>query len=70
MFSLILSICMAPINANGQEIGPEVCEESHIAVHKTLKQCMMNMDKQIAATKRSVLAPFDWMYSCEKGAKK
>lgn len=47
MFVLILSICMAPINANGQEIGPEVCEESHIAVHKTLKQCMMNMDRTL-----------------------
>ena len=66
MFALILSICMAPINASGQKIGPEVCEESHISLHKTLKQCTMNMDKQIAATKRSVLAPFDWMYSCEK----
>ena len=66
MFALILSICMAPINASGQEIGPEICEESHIAVHKTLKQCIMNMDKQISATKRSVLAPFDWTYSCEK----
>lgn len=66
MFALILSICMAPTNASGQEIGPEICEESHIAVHKTLKQCIMSMDKQIAATKRSVLAPFDWAYSCEK----
>ena len=66
MFALILSICMSPINAIGQEIGPEICEESHIAVHKTLKQCTMNMDRNIAATKRSVLAPFDWMYSCEK----
>lgn len=70
MFALILSICMSPINAIGQEIGPEICEESHIAVHKTLKQCTMNMDKQIAATKRSVLAPFDWAYSCEKEMKK
>lgn len=66
MFALILSICMAPINVNGQEIGPEICEESQIAVHKTLKHCMMNMDRNIAATKRSVLAPFDCMYSCEK----
>ena len=46
MFALILSICMAPINASGQEIGPEICEESHIAVHKTLKQCIMNMDNK------------------------
>ena len=70
MFALILSICMAPINVSGKAIGPEVCEESIIAEHKTLKQCTMNMDKNIAATKRSVLAPFDWMYSCEKEAKK
>lgn len=69
MFALILSICMAPVNAQGQEIGPEICEESHISVHKTLKQCTMNMDRNIAATKRSVLAPFDWMYSCEKETK-
>lgn len=72
MFALILSICMSPINAQGSDesqtfiIGPEICEESHISVHKTLKQCTMNMDKQIVATKRSVLAPFDWAYSCEK----
>ena len=66
MFALILSICMSPINVAGQETGPEICEESHISVHKTLKQCVMNMDKQIAATKRSVLAPFDWQYSCER----
>ena len=70
MFALILSICMAPINPQGHITGQEVCEESYISVHKTLKQCTMNMDKQIAATKRSVLAPFDWMYSCEKEAKK
>lgn len=57
---------MAPIGIQGQEIGPEICEESHISVHKTMKQCTMNMDKNITATKRSVLAPFDWMYSCEK----
>ena len=70
MFALILSICMAPINAQGHITGQEVCEESHISVHKTLKQCTMNMDRNIASTKRSVLAPFDWMYSCEKEAKK
>ena len=70
MFALILSICMTPINVVGQEIGPEICEESHISVHKTLKQCTMNMDRNIASIKRSVLAPFDWMYSCEKEAKK
>ena len=66
MFALILSICMAPVNASGQEIGPEICEESHIAVDKRLKQGTMKRDKQIAATKRSVLAPCDWMYSCER----
>ena len=76
MFALILSICMAPVNVNGSDesqifaIGPEICEESHISVNKTLKQCIMNMDRNIAATKRSVLAPFDWSYSCEKETKK
>lgn len=66
MFALILSICMAPTNANGQEIGSEVCEESHIAQYATMQACIKGMDKNIEATKRSVLAPFDWMYSCEK----
>ena len=66
MFALILSICMAPINANGQEIGPEVCEESHTAQYATMQACIKGMDKNIEATKRSVLAPFDWMYSCER----
>lgn len=65
MFALILSVCMAPINAGGQEIGPEVCEESHISAHKTMLQCISSMDRNIEATKRSVLAPFDWAYSCE-----
>lgn len=70
MFALILSICMAPINAQGHITGQEVCEESHISVHKTLKQCTMNMDRNIASTKRSVFNSFDWMFSCEKEAKK
>lgn len=65
MFALILSICMAPINANGQEIGPEVCEESIIAEHKTIALCMKNMDKQTKAIKNSILAPFDWQVACE-----
>ena len=61
---------MAPINAQGQEIGPEVvlqdvCEESIIAEHKTIALCMKNMDKQTKAIKNSILAPFDWMVSCE-----
>ena len=66
MFALILTICMAPINAQGQEIGPEVCEEGHIAQYATMQACIKGMDKNIIATKRSVLTPFDWMYSCEK----
>ena len=70
MFALILTICMTPINANGQEIGPEVCEESHISTHKIMLQCISSMDRNILATKRSVFNSFDWMYSCEKEAKK
>ena len=70
MFALILSICMAPINSQGHITGPEVCEESHIAQYTTMQACIKGMDKNIEATKRSVLAPFDWMYSCEKEAKK
>ena len=66
MFALILSICMSPVNANGQAIGQEVCEESHIAQYATMQACIKGMDKNIESTKRSVLAPFDWMYSCEK----
>ena len=65
MFALILSICMVPINPQGQEIGPEVCEESVIAEHKTIALCMKNMDKQTKAIKNSILVPFDWMVSCE-----
>ena len=56
---------MAPINANGQEIGPGICEESIIAEHKTIALCMKNMDKQTKAIKNSILAPFDWQVSCE-----
>lgn len=66
MFALILSICMAPINPQGQEIGPEVCEESIIAEHKTIDLCAKNIDKQTKAIKNSILAPFDWQVSCEK----
>ena len=66
MFALILSICMTPINVVGQEIGPEICEESIIAEHKTIALCMKNMDKQTKAIKNSILAPFDWQVSCEK----
>ena len=65
MFALILSICMAPINAQGHETGPEVCEESIIAEHKTIALCMKNMHKQTNAIKNSILSPFDWMVSCE-----
>lgn len=65
MFALILSICMAPIDVQGNTIGPDVCEQSVMAEHKTLKQCTNNMEKQIKAIKNSVLAPFDWMVSCE-----
>ena len=65
MFAIILSICMAPINPQGQEIGPEVCEESVIAEHKTIALCMKNMDKQTKAIKNSILVPFDWRLSCE-----
>ena len=65
MLELILSICMAPINAQGQVIGNDVCEQSVMAEHKTLKQCTINMDKQIKAIKNSVISPFDWMVSCE-----
>ena len=70
MFALILSICMAPVNANGQVIGKDVCEEVHISTHKTMLQCISSMDRNILATKRSVFNSFDWMYSCEKEAKK
>ena len=71
MFALILSICMAPINAQGHETGPEVvlhdvCEESIIAEHKTIALCMKNMHKQTNAIKNSILSPFDWQVSCEK----
>lgn len=72
MFALILSICMAPINVNGSDesqifaIGPEICEENHVAQYATMQACIKGMDKNIEATKRSVLAPFDWAYSCEK----
>ena len=66
MFALILSICMAPVNVNGQV----VCEESHISAHKTMLQCISSMDRNIEATKRSAFNSFDWMYSCEKEAKK
>ena len=65
MFALILAICMTPINVVGQEIGPETCEESIIAEHKTIALCMKNMDKQTKAIKNSILAPFDWHVSCE-----
>ena len=65
MFAIILSICMAPINANRQEIGPEVCEESIIAEHKTIDLCAKNIDKQTKAIKNSILAPFDWQVACE-----
>lgn len=65
MFALILSICMAPINVNGQVIGPETCEESIIAEHKTITLCTKNMDKQTKAIKNSILAPFDWQVACE-----
>lgn len=69
MFALILSICMTPINAHGQPIGNEVCEQAEIAHYNTLKQCTIAMDRNIKATKRSVLAPFDWAYSCDKQEK-
>ena len=56
---------MVPINPQGQEIGPEVCEESVIAEHKTIALCMKNMDNQTKAIKNSILSPFDWQVSCE-----
>ena len=65
MFALILSICMAPVNVNGQVIGPETCEESVIAEHKTIALCTKNMDKQTKAIKNSILVPFDWQVACE-----
>lgn len=65
MFALLLTLCMTPINAYGNPIGNEVCEQAEIAHYKTVKQCMISMDRNITATKRSVLAPFDWAYSCE-----
>lgn len=70
MFALILSVCMAPVNANGQVIGQDVCEEVHISRHKTMLQCISSMDRNIEATKRSVFHSFGWMYSCEKETKK
>ena len=66
MFALILSICMIHVNVHGQPIGNEICEQAEIAHYNTLKQCTIAMDRNIRATNRSVLAPFDWMYSCEK----
>ena len=69
MFTLILGICMIPVNVHGQPIGNEVCEQAEIAHYKTIKQCLAGMDRNIASTKRSVLAPFDWQYSCEKQEK-
>ena len=65
MFALILSVCMGPINVSGKAIGPETCEESVIAEHKTIALCMKNMNKQTKAIKNSILAPFDWQLSCE-----
>ena len=65
MFALILSICMSPINPQGQVIGPETCEESVIAEHKTITLCTKNMDKQTKAIENSILAPFDWQVACE-----
>lgn len=69
MFALILSICMTSINVHGQPIGNEICEQAEIAHYKALKQCLAGMDRNIQATKRSVLAPFDWQYSCERNEK-
>lgn len=66
MFALILSICMAPVNASGQEIGSTVCEEVTITQRPTLAACLRDMDRNISATKRSIIAPLDWMFSCEK----
>lgn len=65
MFSLILSICMIPVNADGNAIGAEVCEESVVAEHRTIGACTRNMDKQIKVINRSLFANFDWMLSCE-----
>ena len=56
---------MVPINVSGKAIGPETCEESVIAEHKTIALCMKNMNKQTKAIKNSILAPFDWQLSCE-----
>ena len=70
MYALILSICMAPINAQGQVTGPDTCEEATILHRPTLAACIRDMDRNIEATKRSHLAPFDWAYSCEQESTK
>lgn len=66
MFALILSLCMAPINASGQEIGPEVCEEHHFKTYTTLPACIKGMDEHIEATNKGPFYPFDWQFSCEQ----
>lgn len=66
MYALILSMCMTPVNAQGQVIGLDVCEQAEVAHYKTMQKCLVSMDRNIEATKRSVFNPFDWMYSCEK----
>ena len=66
MFELILTICTVVTNAHGVEIADNVCEQAVVAQYRTLEQCTKGMDKNITATKRSVLASFDWAYSCER----
>lgn len=69
MFALILTLCIAPVNAMGIPTGPDNCEDAILDRLPTMKQCVMQMDKRIAKIKRSDFYDFDWMVSCEEEEK-
>lgn len=67
MYSLILTICMLPVNAQGEAIGNDVCEEAYISQrHKTKEICVKQMEKHTKAIKNSIVDNFDWTLYCEK----
>jgi hypothetical protein len=57
---------MIPVNAQGQTIGNDVCEETFVSEHKTMQICMKQMDKEMKKIRNSPFNSFDWQVSCQE----
>lgn len=69
MITLILTVCVASFNAQGVSLGNDNCEAAELETFKSVKACIVQMDKEIQKISRGPFQSFDWAVSCEEDKK-